>query len=107
MKVFGLQAAIYHGPRLASHLPPPPTRQIVALHQHALARWHAARRDGLTAEQAANLDKGGISRCHPSQTTGHTGPYHGGRLIQQPPASPWKADETLEAGIGEAAMRGA
>ena|SRR5271165_2102513 len=21
---------------------------------------------------------GGISRCHPSHTTGHTGPYHGG-----------------------------
>src|SRR3954451_12626769 len=28
-------------------------------------------------EQAATY-KGGVSRRHPSHTTGHTGPYHGG-----------------------------
>ena len=28
--------------------------------------------------QLANRDRGGISRRHPSHTTGHTGPYRGG-----------------------------
>jgi hypothetical protein len=27
---------------------------------------------------AASIGIGGISQCHPSHTTGHTGPYHGG-----------------------------
>jgi hypothetical protein len=34
---------------------------------------------GANGEPATdNRDRGGTSRCRPSHTTGHTGPYHGG-----------------------------
>jgi hypothetical protein len=39
------------------------------------------RKPNLPAQQRARgrqSGQGGISRCRPSQTTGHTGPYHGG-----------------------------
>lgn len=52
MKVFGLQASVYRGARLASRLPAE-TSDIAAGRRDALARWNEARRAGLTAAQAA------------------------------------------------------
>jgi putative transposase len=52
MQVFGLQAAIYRGARLASRLGAQ-TPDIVALRRDALGRFREARRAGLSAEAAA------------------------------------------------------
>ena len=53
MKVFGLQAALYRGASLASRLDTAPQDATVAGRRHLLARWHTARRQGLSAAQAA------------------------------------------------------
>lgn len=57
MKVFGLQASIYRGARLASRAK---TSPIAAVRRDALQRFARARSDGLTAEQAAKAV--GVSR---------------------------------------------
>jgi putative transposase len=59
MKVFGLQAPVYRGARLASRLTAK-TSPIAAVRRDALDRFDRGRRDGLTAEQAAAVV--GISR---------------------------------------------
>jgi transposase InsO family protein len=51
MQVFGLQAPIYRGARLASRLADPSPEE--AARRDAVARWRSAMREGLTAEQAA------------------------------------------------------
>ncbi|HET6344135.1 MAG TPA: integrase core domain-containing protein [Myxococcota bacterium] len=53
MKVFGLQGAVYRFAGMASRLRAE-TSPIAAGRRDALARFHQARCDGLTAEQAAN-----------------------------------------------------
>jgi len=60
MQVFGLQAAVYRGSRLASRLTAE-TSDIAAVRRDALRRFDQARRDGLTAEQAAKAV--GVSRA--------------------------------------------
>lgn len=52
MKVFGLQGSVYRFARVASRLTAK-TSAIAAVRRDALARFERARRDGLTAEQAA------------------------------------------------------
>ena len=52
MQVFGLQGAVYRGARWASRLTAQ-TPHIEAVRRDALRRFDEARRDGLTAEQAA------------------------------------------------------
>src|SRR5450432_1653750 len=52
MQVFGLQAGVYRGARLASRLAAQ-TPHIAAVRRDALRRFDQARRDGLTAERAA------------------------------------------------------
>jgi transposase InsO family protein len=59
MKVFGLQAAVYRGARLSSRLTAK-TSDIAAVRRDALHRFDRARRDGLSAEQAAKAV--GVSR---------------------------------------------
>jgi transposase InsO family protein len=59
MKVFGLQAALYRGARLASRLTAQ-TSCIAAGRRDALDRARRAREDGLTAQQAARAV--GVSR---------------------------------------------
>jgi putative transposase len=54
MQVFGLQAAIYRGARLASRLSAQ-TPDIVALRRDALRRFREGRRAGLSAEAAARV----------------------------------------------------
>lgn len=53
MKVFGLQAAFYRSASLASRVDTAATEAIVAARRHLLARWHTARRQGLSTAQAA------------------------------------------------------
>ena len=60
MKVFGLQGAVYRAGRLASRLTAK-TSHIAAGRRDALQRFERARRDGLTAEQAAKAV--GVSRA--------------------------------------------
>lgn len=52
MKVFGLQAPVYRGAGLASRLTAK-TSDIAAGRRDAIARWQRARRNGLSAEEAA------------------------------------------------------
>lgn len=52
MKVFRLQSALYRAAALASRLTAE-TSDIAAVRRDALARWMQARKDGLTAAQAA------------------------------------------------------
>jgi putative transposase len=59
MKVFGLQAPVYRGAVLASRLTAK-NSSIAAVRRDALLRFERARRDGLSAEQAAKAV--GISR---------------------------------------------
>jgi len=59
MKVFGLQGTVYRGARLSSRLTAK-TSEIAAGRRDALLRFERARRDGLTAEQAAKAV--GVSR---------------------------------------------
>lgn len=60
MQVFGLQAAVYRGASWASRLAAK-TSDIAAVRRDALRRFERARRDGLTAEQAARAV--GVSRA--------------------------------------------
>jgi putative transposase len=60
MKVFGLQGSVYRGARLSSRLPAK-TSPIAAGRRDALLRFERARRDGLTAAQAAKAV--GVSRA--------------------------------------------
>jgi len=60
VQVFGLQAAVYRGARLASRLGVQ-TPHIEAARRDALGRFERARRDGLTADQAAKAV--GVSRA--------------------------------------------
>ena len=53
MKVFGLQAALYRGASLASRLDTAAADTAVTQRRQVLARWHAARRQGLSTAQAA------------------------------------------------------
>jgi putative transposase len=71
MQVFGLQAAIYRGARLASRLSAQ-TPHIVALRRDATRRFREARRAGLSAEAAARAVGVGratlyrwMKRCEP------------------------------------------
>jgi putative transposase len=52
MQIRGLHRAIYRGASLASRLATQERSDVVE-RRDAVARWHQARRDGLTAEQAA------------------------------------------------------
>jgi putative transposase len=52
MQIRGLHRAIYRGARLASRLETQERSDVVE-RRDAVARWHQARRDGLTASQAA------------------------------------------------------
>jgi putative transposase len=52
MQIRGLHRAIYRGASLASRLATKERSDVVE-RRDAVARWHQARRDGLTAEQAA------------------------------------------------------
>jgi transposase InsO family protein len=52
MQIRGLHRAIYRGARLASRLATQERSEVVE-RRDAVARWHQARRDGLTASQAA------------------------------------------------------
>ncbi|HSA81518.1 MAG TPA: hypothetical protein VLE23_11925 [Geminicoccaceae bacterium] len=52
MQVFHLQRQVYQGARLASRLAAAP-QQRQAVRRDALARWHQARTDGLSAAKAA------------------------------------------------------
>ena len=63
MKVFGLQAAVYRGARLASRLTAK-TSAIAAVRRDALLRFERARRDGLTAEKAASAVGVGRATLH-------------------------------------------
>jgi putative transposase len=60
VQVFGLQRAVYRGARLASRLNAE-TSDIAAFRRDALDRFRKARRDGLSAEQAARAV--GVSRA--------------------------------------------
>lgn len=60
MQVFGLQAAVYRGASWASRLAAK-TSAIAAVRRDALRRFEQARRDGLSAEQAARAI--GVSRA--------------------------------------------
>lgn len=60
MQTFGLPAGLYRAGRLASRLAAQPP-QSEAVRRDALARWHAARKAGLTAQQAAQAV--GVSRA--------------------------------------------
>jgi transposase InsO family protein len=60
MQVFGLQAAVYRGASWASRLAAK-TSDIAAARRDAQRRFERARRDGLTAEQAAKAV--GVSRA--------------------------------------------
>jgi len=63
MQVFGLQAPVYRGARLASRLDAK-TSSIAAARRDALHRFQLARRDGLTAEQAARVVGVGRATLH-------------------------------------------
>ena len=52
MQICGLHRSIYRGARLASRLATKERSDVVE-RRDAVARWHQARRDGLTASQAA------------------------------------------------------
>ena len=52
MQICGLHRSIYRGARLASRLATKERSDVVE-RRDAVARWHQARRDGLTTEQAA------------------------------------------------------
>lgn len=64
MKVFGLQGSVYRLARVASRLTAK-TSDIAAGRRDALARFDRARRDGLTAEQAARAV--GVARSNLSR----------------------------------------
>ncbi len=53
MQVFGLPRHVIRGWRTASRLNAEPDTKCVAFRRDAVRRWHRARRDGLTAEAAA------------------------------------------------------
>jgi putative transposase len=61
MKVLGLQAALYRGASLASRVNTAAANTIRAERCNLLARWHTARRQGLSAAQAAAAV--GVSRA--------------------------------------------
>ena len=63
MQVFGLQAGVYRGARLASRLAAQ-TTDIGAARRDVLRRFQSARRDGLTAEQAAKAVGVGRATLH-------------------------------------------
>lgn len=63
MQVFPLRSAIYRGARLASRLGAE-TSAIAALRRDALRRFAAARRDGLSADQAARAVGHGRATLH-------------------------------------------
>jgi transposase InsO family protein len=67
MKVFGLQAPVYRGAALASRLTAK-TSSIAAVRRDALVRFERARRDGLSAEQAARAVGVSRSSLHRWQT---------------------------------------
>ena len=60
MKVFGLHGSVYRGASLASRRQPA-ADDTLARRRDILTRWHAARRHGLSAAQAA--DAVGVSRA--------------------------------------------
>ena len=78
MQIRGLHRTIYRGARLASRLEAQ-ERSDEAERRDALARWHQARRDGLTAGKAAAAVAVPLStlyrwqkRCQPKSTGPHS-----------------------------------
>lgn len=53
MQVFGLQRAVYQGARWSSRCEAGAVDEATGLRAHAVRRWRAAMREGLSAEQAA------------------------------------------------------
>lgn len=93
MKVFGLHGSVYRGAGLASRLATATDATTIALRRVALVRWQAARRQGLSAAQAAQAV--GVSRASlyrwqkrpqpRSRRPHHTRPttWRGTRLVDQ------------------------
>lgn len=63
MKVFGLQGPVYRAARVASRLTAQ-TSEIAAVRRDALRRFERARRDGLSAAQAAKAVGAGRASLH-------------------------------------------